>query len=203
MFPDSASLDRKYVYRQETVIIPRFRLAWDDEVSDWGYKCRTQGDGWVGPDNPPAVMKYYPAPKESGDYRVNLTKDVTWKWRDTIIALNNGDTRKFDYITGDARALYNSTGWAQQAYLAMSGNEIHVLERVGQWVKFQTLRPQDWALARRLTIGALVHRFTCVTWKDGKTVHIESTGTARGDVLYPLVTWEGYGWMPSRFVKEL
>lgn len=196
---------------QQTELPPRFRFAWDDELSDYGYKCRTQAEGFVGPDNPPAVLRFarqvMPAGQDIGDYRVNLTKDPAWGWQQTIIELNDGDVKDFDYLVGPSRAQFNTTGWAQMAYVGMSGNEIHVLERVGGWVKFETLKPTDWYRARsmsRETMPHLIHSFTCVTWDAATqtTKHIESTGTPRGQVFYPLVTWEGFGWIPERFVVE-
>ena len=188
---------------------PRFRFAWDDEISSYGYKCRTQTSGFVGPDNPPAVLRFYKEPREGNDYRVNLTKDPAWGWRDTIIALNGGGEegeRRFDYWVNKNTAQFNTTGWAQMAYLGMSGNEIKVIERVGDWVRFETLRPTDWYRARSMSIAThstLIHRFTCVSWKDGKTVRIPSTGTPRGQVYFPLVTAEGSAWIPERFVVGL
>jgi hypothetical protein len=95
----------------------------------------------------------------------------------------------------------------------MCGNEIEILEMGLGWVKFKTLKPQDWMAARRMSIAThpmYIHRFTCVTWvKDssypdgGYTRRINSTGTPRGDVFYPLVTWEGFAWIPRRFVVPL
>lgn len=191
-------------YRQEA---PRYRFAWDDEISDYGYKCRTQSPGFIGPDNPPAVLRFYPTRYESGDYRVNLEKDPTWRWKDTIIALNGGGEqgeRAWGYLVGPSRAQFNTTGWARMAYLGMSGNEINVLERVGGWVRFETLKPTDWLRARSMNEGTLIHRFTCVSWnaETQTTVRINSTGTPRGVVYYPCVTWEGSAWIPARFVVE-
>lgn len=181
---------------------PRFRFMWDDENPDWNFKCRTQFPGFRGPDNPPAVNRMYPEPVErpSGDYRVNLTKDPSWDWRGTIIHWNGGGrtgAAVFDYVTDWHLALYNSTGWAQQAYLGFSGNVVNVLDRRRDWFKIATLKPQDWQRARAMTNAThpqFVHRFTCVSWRDGKTVRINGTGTNRGVVYVPLVTWEGHAW---------
>ncbi len=191
-------------------VAPRFRFAWDDEIEDYQYKCRTQSPGFVGPDNPPAVLRYAPAivKEPIGDYRVNLTKDPSWRWQETVIALNGGDDQKFSYWTGPGRAQFNSTGWSQLGYLGMCGNEIHVLERVSGWVRFETLRPTDWLRARSMSIEThpcLIHRFVCVTWDAATqtTKHIESTGTARGQVVYPLVTNEGSAWIPEQMIVEM
>jgi hypothetical protein len=195
---------------REQVSAPRFRLAWDDELSDYGYKCRTLLGGFD-TDNPPAVLRFAPSilPTQSiGDYRVNLEKDPTWRWKETIILMNGGGEvgeRAWGYLVGPSRAQFNTTGWARMAYLGMCGNEVNVLERVGGWVRFETLKPTDWLRARDLNEGTLMHRFTCVTWdrETQTTKRIFSTGTPRGVVWYPVVTWEGFGWIPERFVVNL
>lgn len=196
--------NKKFV--PETVGAVDFRFCWDDQNPDYNYKCRTQSGGWVGPDNPPAVLRFYPDMRESGDYRVNLEKDPTWRWRETIIALNGGDAQKFGYIIDSNRAQFNTTGWARMAYLGMSGNAINVLGDIGVWYKFETLKPTDWLRARSMSIEShphLIHRFTCVTWKNNTTVRIPSTGTPRGQVYYPLVTNEGYAYIPKRHVVRV
>jgi len=192
-------------YRQELATPPRFRLAWDDEISDYDFKCRTQADGFVGPDNPPAVVPFYSIMDERDRQRINMIKDPTWRWEETVIMLNDGDERKFDYWTGPSRAQFNTTGWPQLGYIGMCGNQIHVLERVGSWVRFETLKPTDWLKARSMTAVShpqFIHHFTCTSWDavNRVTKRIDSTGTPRGTVLYPLVTWEGAAWIPSRFV---
>lgn len=191
---------------QQPPTLPLYRLAWDDENPDYGYKCRTQSGSWSGPDNPPAVMRYYPEQREqSGDYRVNLA--IPYDWKPAIIALNDGDVQKFDYLVGRWRALYNQTGWPKQAYISMSGNVLQGYS-VGGWLRFQTLRPSDLFKVRGMTIkthSQFVHRFTCVTWdaKTKTTKHIESTGTPRGQVYFYLVTVEGFAYIPLRHVVRL
>jgi hypothetical protein len=188
---------------------PRYRFAWDDEMSDWGFKCRTQFPGnTIDSDNPPAVLNYYSMMHEDDRQRVNLTKDPTWDWRGTVISLNGGDVQKFEYWTGSARAQFNNTGWPMFAYVGMCGNEIEVLETIGNWIKFKTLKPTDWLRARIMTRSThphLIHSFHCVTWDRATqtTKHILSTGTPRGVVLYPLVTNEGFAYIPKRNVVRL
>lgn len=180
-----------------------YHLAWDDENPDWGYKCRTQSED-LATSNPPAVIRYYPIMREgAGDYRVNLQTPVDW--RQFVIDLNGGDVQKFDYWTGSARAQFNTTGWPLFAYVGMCGNIINVLEFIGGWAKFETLKQTDLARAQgmnRLTHPHLIHTFTCVGWdsKTKTTKHIWSTGTPRGEVFYPLVTREGYAYIPKRHV---
>jgi hypothetical protein len=204
-FVDNAAWEVRYKAEQ-----PRFRFAWDDELSDYNYKCRTLLGGFD-TDNPPAVLRFAPSilPTQSiGDYRVNLEKDPTWRWKETIIHMNGGGEvgeRAWGYLVGPSRAQFNTTGWARMAYLGMCGNEVNVLERVGGWVRFETLKPADWLRARSLQEGTLKHRFTCVTWdrETQTTRRIFSTGTPRGVVWYPVVTWEGSAWIPERFVVPL
>jgi hypothetical protein len=204
LYPDYLLVSSKR-YRMETA---RYRFAWDDENPDWNNKCRTLHPDFPadGPDNPPAVLRFYRDRHEGDDYRVNMEKDPTWRWRETIIALN-GSEQDFYYWINANTAQFNTTGWPQFAYVGMSGNEIKILERAGDWVRFETLRPTDWLRARSMTIEThptLIHRFTCVTWDAANRVtkHIESTGTPRGQVYYPLVTNEGSAWVPSRHIIE-
>jgi hypothetical protein len=202
------SISLRVAIRKAQAATPRFRFAWDDEISSYNYKCRTQmpQDDPINSDNPPAVLRFFPIMREGGDYRVNLTKDPSWRWQETVTDyLNGGDAQKFGYWTGPSRAQFNTTGWARMAYLGMCGNEVNVLERVGGWVRFETLKPTDWLRARDLNEGTLMHRFTCVTWdrETQTTKRIFSTGTPRGVVWYPVVTWEGFGWIPERFVVNL
>ena len=183
------------------------RVVWDDENPDWSLKCRTQDPGFVGPKSPPAVNRFYPKGREDGgDYRVNLAKPYDWK--NGIISLNGGGSegvRRWQYLTGPGRAQYNSTGWPRQAHLAMSGNKLRG-KFIGEWFEFETLKQNDLTRAQTMTIEThphLVHRFTCVGWQFGKTKHIESTNTARGQVYYFLVTEEGKAYIPRRHVKRL
>jgi hypothetical protein len=199
------SISLRVALRREPVVVePVYRVAWDDETPSWDYMSRTQSPGWTVPDNPPAVYRLYPEPREqSGDYRVDLASPYDWK--PAIIAVNGGDVHKWEYLVDPQRATYNQTGWSKQAYLTMSGNRLKVLRRFGEWVQFETLKPTDVTRAMGMTIEThpeYVHRFTCVSWRDGRTVHIESTGTPRGQVLFFLVTKEGYGWMPARNVIQ-
>jgi hypothetical protein len=188
--------------RQTQTTLPpvgtQFRFMWDDENPKWNYECRTlHPDFQEGPGSPPAVNKIYKTPVETGDARVNLTKDPSWDWRGTIIYHNGGSVGAFDYVTDKGLALYNTTGWAQQAYLGFSGNIVNVLERQGDWYRFETLKPQDWNRARQMTNAThpqFVHRFTCISFRNGITVRINGTGTNRPVVWVPLVTWEGYAW---------
>ncbi len=197
---------RLAIRKAQTTLPPpeRFRVVWDDENPDWNYKCRTQFPGsTIKPDNPPAVMRFFNEPREkSGDYRVNMEG-----WRNAIIALNGGDVQKFDFLVGPARATYNTTGWPQQAYITFSGNELRG-EYVGNFFRFETLKPSDVGRVAGMTIQThphVVQRFTCVTWDSVNKVtkHIEHTGTPRGDVHFFLVTKEGFAFMPKRHVVRI
>jgi hypothetical protein len=207
-FPDVVTVfEKTYIPK---VTISRHRFAWDDENPDYGYKCRTQMDGWDKPDNPPAVIRFYPLMREgAGDFRVNL--QTPYDWEPAIIAMNGGDSeaiRRFDYWKNPNTAQFNTTGWAKMAYVGMCGNEIEILERIGDWYRFKTLKQSDvfrvagWTIANN---PKFIHRFTCVTWdtQTKTTKRILSTGTARGDVFYPLVTVEGYAYIPARHVVRV
>jgi hypothetical protein len=187
----------------------RYRVVWDDENPDWGYKCRTQFPGFTGPDNPPAVNRFafepLPPAQRIGDYRVDISA-----WESPFKILNNDTTgRLFGYWTDPNLAQFNDKGFPFLAYLLFSGNEIRG-ERVGDWFRFVTLKPGDDDKVQGMTIQThphLVHRFTCVTWKVvngvGFTLHINSTGTPKGDLFYHVVTKDGFGFIPWRHVKEI
>lgn len=178
---------------------PKYRIAWDDENPDYNFKCRTQMSDWNGVASPPAVYRYYPVMKEdAGDFRVDISA-----WKDFFIKLNNDiDGRKFEYWTGIERAQFNNTGWAQFAYLGMSGNRL-IGEPVGDWFRFVTLKPTDLSMAQGMTRAThpfFIHTFTCVGFKDGETVRIMSTNTDRGIIDYPLITKEGFAYIPLKHV---
>jgi hypothetical protein len=193
-------------YKAEQDIPPAFRFRWDDEISDWNFKCRTQDPEFTGPPNPPAVLRFapqiIPPSQRIGDYRVNVSA-----WRSFILALNGNDEQAFGWWTNPNTAQFNSTGWPMLMYVGMCGNVL-AGERVGEWFKLQTLKVTDVGSAKGMTFQSrpeFIHHFTCVTW-DGVnkvTKHIESTGTPRGQFYYPLVTNEGYGFIPWRFVIGL
>jgi hypothetical protein len=203
VYPDYLLVSSKR-YRQATQT-PRYRFMWDDQNPHWNFKCRTQHPDFIGPDNPPAVNKFYNVPDDkSGDLRINLEKDPSWRWWDTFAVINDGDYSDVEYVQDDGLAIFNTTGWPKMAYLGFSGNVVNVLARVGSWFKFETLKPTDWLRAQSMsneTHPQFIHSFSCVTWvrdstlpAGGFTRRIESTGTRRGRVYVPMVTWEGYAW---------
>lgn len=193
--------DRKFVPVVTPNPIVSYRLAWDDQNVDYNYKSRTLGMTDPGY-NAPAVMRYYPIMREkAGDYRVVLDDN----WKQTVIILNDGNERKFAYWSGPSRAQFNTNGWPNLMYVGMSGNTINVLAEIGDWYKFETLKLIDWRSARTMNIEThpqFIHRFTCVTWKNNMTVRIPSTGTQHGQVYYPLITNEGYAFIPKRHVVK-
>lgn len=194
-----------------------WRIVWDDENPDWNYRSRTQDPGFVGPDNPPAVMRFYPpdpvtgAPpskEKPGDFRVNLASPYDWK--PLYVAINGGGQeglQRWEYLVDPKRATYNTTSWPQQAYLTMSNNILRG-ELVGDWLRLETLKPSDLSKAWSMTREShpwFVHHFTCVTWdsKTKTTKRIDSTGTPRGQVLWFLVTKEGAAYIPRRHIVPI
>lgn len=186
------------------VLEPQIRVRWDDEISDFDFKCRTQTLDLATP-NPPAVMRYYKKPiDKQGDFRVNLA--APYDWKQAIISVNGGSVRKWEYLTGRARALYNDPdqGWPMQAYIVMCGNRLSG-EFQGDWFVFETLKPSDLSRVRGMTINThphFVHNFTCVGWDNETktTKRINSTGTQHGNVYYFVVSNEGIGFIPKRHV---
>jgi hypothetical protein len=195
--------DRRFVLTSMPTVDASF--AWDDQNPDYDYQSRTlRMPDPPGPSyNAPAVLRYYPLMRErAGDYIVDLEDDPVWRWAETVTMLNSGDAQKFGYWKGSARAQFNN-GWPKLSYVGMSGNAIKVVDRIGSWVKFETLKPTDWLRARSMTVAThpeVIHNFTCITWDGEKTKRINSTGTPRGMVVYPLITNEGFAYIPARHV---
>lgn len=208
MFPDSIFLSgQEYIKRPAPA--EHYRVAWDDESPQWGYKSRTLTEAYPASYNPPAVWRFYPEPiNKMGEFYANLA--VPYDWKQAIIDLN-GSYQDWEYLTkGDPGTATYNKGWPKQSYLVFSGNRLQG-EFVGEWYRFETLKPSDLSKVRGMTIETHPHfiqRFTCVTWaKDAAgnwyTKHIESTGAPRGQVYQYLVSNEGIGYIPkSNVVKE-
>ncbi len=184
------------------IVLPTHRFVWDDENPEFDYQSRTHSSGWNSSPITPAVLRYYPVMRaDAGDFRVDISP-----WKMEFLRINNNDEQKFNYWTGDQVAQFNYTGWPMFAYLGMSGNLIHALEVIGDWIKFETLKVTDLVKAHWMTRAndpCFVHTFTCVTWKDNTTKRIPDTGTARGSIDYFLVTKEGYAYVEKYRVKKL
>jgi hypothetical protein len=181
-----------------------YRFAWDDENKDYNFMSRTQQDGWPKTLRfPPAVLRYYPVMKEkAGDFRVDISE-----WKSFIMELNNDTTgQTFSYWTAKGRAQFNQTGWPRFMYVGMCGNYLDGESVDKDWFRFETLKATDLARAQgmtRATHPQFIHTFTCVGWKNGQTVRITSTGTPRGIVDYPLITNEGFAYIPVRNVVKV
>jgi hypothetical protein len=181
-----------------------YRFAWDDENADFNFKSRTQQEGWHKKLRfPPAVLRYYPVMKEkAGDFRVDITA-----WKSFIMQLNNDTTgQTFKYWTARGRAQFNHTGWPRFMYVGMSGNFLDGEPVDKDWFRFETLKATDLDRAQgmtRATHPQFIHTFTCVGFKNGHTVRVPSTGTPRGIVDYPLVTEEGFAFIPLRQVVKV
>lgn len=170
------------------------RLAWDDELPEFDFRSRTADSAWHGPAYTPDVFRYYPEPRvKMGDFRVNISA-----WKDFIIGMNG--RQAFDYWTADACAQFNKTGWPMFAYVGMSGN-VFSGEKVGNWFRFETLKPSDLSRAQgmtHITHPQFIHRFAIVGWwKRGKVWEtVRNTNTPRGAIFYPLITREGIAYIP-------
>jgi hypothetical protein len=183
-------------------------VVWDDQNPDYNFMSRTRKADYQGPPAPPAVNRFMPYiipnPDRMGDYRVNMADPYNWK--PAIVDVNGGDVHKWEYLVDRERAIYNNgtQGWPMQMYLVFSGNKLQG-EYVGDWFRFQTLKPADLAKVKGMTIEThshLVHRFACIAW-DGindRTKRIASTNTARGQVYMFVVTREGTGYIPRKHV---
>lgn len=189
-------------------------VVWDDQNPDLNFKCRTQDPGFIGPKSPPAINRFYPKPiSNMGDFRTNMERPYDWK--PAIVRVNGGVERKFYYLTGRKRAMYNDgkRGWPMQMYGVMCGQQlkgkfVEITNKRGKkerWFEFETLKPSDLSRAATMTREShpwLVHDFTCVGWDPKKKVtrRIPNTNTLRGRVFYFLMSQEGKGYIPARHV---
>ena len=194
------------------------RVVYDNESPDWNYQSRTLQ---IGLGQAPAVYGYSPVPVEKpNDYRCDEIN-----WEQEYFELNDFDIRGVRDGLGHDRcvnflfkadtALYNKKGFYSdngRELLTMSGNKLQVLdwEIVNgiRYVKFLTLKEND--TVSNLThenSPHLVHRFEIV-FADKKPDNSYITKTVpkinrNGYLYYYLVSKQGYGYMPERFVKPL
>ena len=176
-------------------------IAWDDQLKIFNYRSRTANPKWKGLKSTPAVVRFYPEPREKmGDYRVNISE-----WDDEFIERNNDtDGKKFRYWGGKKCALFNKTGFPMLAYISMSGNLLQG-EKVGNFYKFVTLKPDDLNIAKKMTHEThpqFIHRFSIIGWrKQGKGgITTRKTTTPHGIIDWPLITKEGIAYIPWTLV---
>lgn len=190
------------------------RVIYDYESPDWDFKSRTLQ---MPLSQAPAVYRYSETPENApGDWRVD---ESPFKY--FLYSLNNYNTngdydglglyRCENFLFKDDTALYNKKAFPQRQYLTMSGNKLEVIEWITvdgeRYCKFKTLKPGDTVQAM-VSVDAFeefpqfVHRFNIVQMRDGVT--ITNPLVNRGGYLhYYLVSRNGYGFMPARFVKEV
>ena len=196
------------VRRAPEPVVVEPQKAWiivgDEELAEWNYQSRTNHPSWTQPYIcTPSVQRYYPEPREkSGDYRVDISPLLG-----DYLVLNGEDSRedpKSRYLFNPGTALFNSTGYPQQAYVTMQGNELMVVDEQNGWYKFQTLRPTD--KVRHMTNIShphFVHRFDLVCWDNELKRTYHKPVRWGWEIYYFLITREGYAWMPVRYVKQV
>lgn len=184
---------------------PRHVIRGDEELLEYGYESRTSPRNETTTINykcTPSVFRFYKQPiEQQGDFRVDITP-----MRHALLWVNGGDERKLDYLFNPGTCLFNDKGYPMQMYGTMSGNEVLIDRRQGDWLRITTLTPDDYRAARTMTHETfpwLVHKFDLVCWDriDKKTYH--HSNTPRGTVYYYIVTNEGFAWIHSRYVREV
>ena len=211
------------IRRLETPVqAPSFwRVIYDYESPDWGYKSRTwtvqRADGSYF-SQLPAVYGYSPEPADKpNDYHVDESG-----WQDDYYELNDfnvdgirdgeGVNRCESFLFKGSVALYNiqnqERGFPRRELLTMSGNKLQEIAwgvdaKGRRYLKFKTLRPGS--LVAGMTFDThpdLVHRFMVVGVKNDITTTTPKI-SRNGYLHYYLVSREGYGYMPERYVKRL
>lgn len=122
-----------------------------------------------------------------------------------------GIERCENFLFKDDTALYNKKAFPGRELLTMSGNKLQVLgwETINgeQYVKFLTLKPNDtMSNLTHANTPQLVHIFEIVFAEKQDGSYITKTVpkvNRNGYLYYYLVSTQGYGYMPERFVIRL
>lgn len=172
------------------------------------YTSRTNpANNWSGGKCTPSVMRFEKSPRmPTSDYQVDISP-----LQSAYIALN-GETSMNDpktrYLFAGDTALFNSNndiGYPLQSYLVMQGNRFKALEIVGNYLKFETLKPSSNVTGMSyVTHPWFIHRFDLVCWdKDRTPPTYHKANTPQGEIFYYLVTAEGFGYMPLAWVVKV
>jgi hypothetical protein len=191
-------------------------VAGDEDVIDWHYQSRTLDDVFQQTypiRQAPAVYGYSPEPvQRPNDYRVDETP-----LRLSYYALNSYDTsgawdglgqaRCDNFLFKDDTALYNGKGFPGRELLTMSQNILQeiewVTERGYRYLKFKTLRLDNSVGGMSYaTHPQFVHRFNLVQWGGERTEYVPKVSRG-GYLYYYLISRDGYGYMPERYIKAV
>lgn len=191
---------RKYVPAGADSQPVLYRVRGDEELAEFGFKSRTAALDWVGVGpQTPSVFRFYPVPRDgAGDFRVDISSLEAF-CRNNLLG---GYQDKWDYWTWDQRAQFNGTGWPMLAYLTMSGNLLEGVQE-GDFLRFKTLTiasaMQD---MRYATHPQFIHRFDIVGWHSPSKTTYHTSNTPKGFIDWPLVTKEGFAFIPMRYVRK-
>ncbi|MEO6564920.1 MAG: hypothetical protein ABIO63_02705 [Casimicrobiaceae bacterium] len=181
----------------------------DEFLPEMHYTSRTNperapnGNSWPlfrHPCTPSVVRFYKDMIDDQGDFRVNISQMLP-----SYLRLNHEDKitdPKTRYFFGKITALFNNTGYPRQMYTTMQGNKLRGFY-IGEWFMFETLKPTSNVIGMSYQSHPwLIHRFDLVCSKrvDGvwKTYH--KPFTPQGVIDYFLVTVEGIGYIPARYI---
>lgn len=177
-----------------------YYLLGDENLAKYKYQSRTSPDNnWigVGPQTP-SVQKFEKTAVTPGNvWQVDISP-----LNGAIQKLNNYNVKAINYLYSKSTALFNNAGYPKQENLTMELNLLKPLEIVGNFLKFETIKPStDVSGMTRASHPWFVHRFDIVCWNDShipKTYH--KPNTPQGIIYYYLVTNEGYGYIPLSWV---
>ena len=207
-------MDRRItgILRRSDSPVKRWRVVRDEESPDWNYQSRTLQ---IGLGQAPAVYGYSPEPVEKpNDYHVSESG-----WRMQYYNLNDyntegvrdglGQVRCENFLFKGDTALYNGPGFPRRELLSMSNNYLEEIEWIihnrERYLKFKTLRPTDDVSGMTYkTHPTMVHRFEIVFYRklEKETVTVPKVNRD-GYLYYYLVSSDGFGFMPERFVKPV
>ena len=195
--------------------VKRWRVVYDDESPDWNHQSRTLQ---LPLSQAPSVYGYSTDLNyKPNDYRVFETGMEAPYYELNNYNVNGdwdglGHDRCESFLFKDDTALYNGSmpgdrGFPKRELLTMSGN---ILEELGweydnqarKYLRFKTITPfQGVSSMTHKNSPELVHIFTIVQFRDGRTLTIPKINRD-GYLYYYLISPLGYGYMPERFVKR-
>lgn len=171
----------------------------DEELAEFNFNSRTNSQEWKDAGNlpqTPSVFRFDKNPVENNnDWRV----DITPMDREIRRINNYNDALVDGYLYANATAMFNGSGFPKQQYLTMSFNFLQGV-REGEYLKFFTLTPEsNTTNMTYLTHPHLIHKWDIVTMRNNATIHVN---TPKGDVFHFLVSREGSGYIPLRYVRK-
>lgn len=159
---------------------------------------RTSAPNWhgVGTQTPEVFPCMLEPNASSGTFRTHVVDFESF-----FRGLQTGDSiasaeQKYNYLTADNTALFNTFGWDKYESIVMGGNVVTLDEIQGNWGRIHTLKASDPVPSASVvdfdSVPWLVHKFTVVSYAQNYTHWVN---TPKGVIYYPLITNDGGMWI--------